>query len=241
MSTFAAMGSIFRFKEFEVNQQGCAMKINTDGVLLGATVAANNPTRILDIGTGTGVIAMMLAQRFPDAQVDAVEIDEEAFKRSKDNFQNSPFQARIRGYFGSFEEMQSTVPYDLIVSNPPFYTNSLHNPDSRKKLARHTDFDFFDKLLVYAHEKLTPHGQLELILPVELAEDVIEHGNSLGLHLRKTISIRSFADSEVIRNIITLSKTPSSQVITEEFVIYQEKSVYSEAYRTVLKPFFLAF
>ncbi|NGM74388.1 methyltransferase [Sphingobacterium sp. SGL-16] len=235
------MGSIFRFKEFEVNQQGCAMKINTDGVLLGATVAANNPTRILDIGTGTGVIAMMLAQRFTDAQVDAVEIDEEAFKRSTDNFQNSPFKNRIQAYFGSFEEVKSNFPYDLIVSNPPFYTNSLHNPDSRKKLARHTDFDFFNKLLVFAQEKLTLHGQLELILPVELAEYVIEHGHAMGLHLRKTITMRSFADSEVIRNLITLGKNSVESTIQDDFIIYEEKGVYSAEYRTVLKPFFLAF
>lgn len=241
MSTFAAMGSIFRFKEFEVNQQGCAMKINTDGVLLGATVDANNPTRILDIGTGTGVIAMMLAQRFPDAQVDAVEIDEEAYKTSLKNFQNSPFQARIQGYFGSFEEMQSSVPYDIIVSNPPFYTNSLHNPDSRKKLARHTDFDFFNKLLVFAQEKLTHNGQLELILPGELAEYVIEHGHAMGLHLRKTISIRSFADSEVIRNLVSLGKNSVESTIKDDFIIYEEKGVYSADYRRVLKPFFLAF
>ena len=235
------MGSVFRFKEFEINQQGCAMKINTDGVLLGATVSADNPTRILDIGTGTGVITMMLAQRFPKAEVDAVEIDEEAFIRSQDNFQKSPFQSRLQGFQGSFEELKPNEKYDLIVSNPPFYTNSLHNPDSRKKLARHTDFDFFDKILVFAQEYLSEHGQLNLILPVELAEYVIDKGKALDLCLSKSFSIKSFADSEVIRNIITLTKQKVENTIQKDFIIYQEKGVYSEDYRTVLKPFFLAF
>ncbi|MGN0003699.1 MAG: tRNA1(Val) (adenine(37)-N6)-methyltransferase [Sphingobacterium composti] len=235
------MKSVFRFKQFEVNQQGCAMKINTDGVLLGAMVDANNPSRILDIGTGTGVIALMLAQRYSEAQVDAVEIDEDAHKTSIENFQNSPFASRIKGDLGSFEEMNVLNKYDLIVSNPPFYTNSLHNPDSRKKLARHADLDFFDKLLVFAKEYLSEQGQLNLILPVELAEYVILKGEELDFWLSKSIVIKSFTNSEVIRKIITLKREKVEKTILEDFVIYQEKGVYSQSYRTVLKPFFLAF
>lgn len=235
------MGSVFRFKEFEINQEGCAMKINTDGVLLGAYVQANNPYRILDIGTGTGVIALMLAQRFQDANIDAVEIDIDAYQTSLDNFKNSPFASRIKGNLGSFEDLQVANKYDLIVSNPPFYTNSLHNPDARKKIARHADFDFFKKLVDFAKTNLSDKGQLDLILPNELAEYVINEGKRQGLHLIKLVAIKSFSDSEVIRNIISLSRQTTEAFKKEEFVIYQEKSVYSEAYRTILKPFFLAF
>lgn len=234
------MGSVFRFKEFEINQQGCAMKINTDGVLLGVLVQAESPVRILDIGTGTGVIAMMLAQRFPQACVDAVEIDQDAFHAACANFQNSKFHARIKGFLGSFEELEYSEKYDVIISNPPFYTNSLHNPDARKKLARHTDFDFFYKLLAFSAERLSLTGQLNLILPVELAEYVISEGLILGFHLVKKVEIKSFVDTEVIRNIITLSKVKQDQ-IAEEFIIYESKSVYSQAYKELLKPFFLAF
>ena len=241
MATFALMGTVFRFKEFEVDQQGCAMKINTDGVLLGAIVETNNPLRILDIGTGTGVIAMMLAQRYALASVDAVEIDEAAFKCSFANFQNSPFASRVHAYWNSFEDLEIEKNYDLIVSNPPFYTNSLHNPDARKKLARHSDFNFFDKLLAFANQYLSEHGCLNLILPVELAEYVTHKGNTLGFKLIKSIAIKSFQDSEVIRNIITLTKQQVHKAVQEDFVIYKEKGVYSDAYRSVLKPFFLAF
>lgn len=235
------MGSVFRFKEFEVNQEGCAMKINTDGVLLGAIVHADNPAHILDIGTGTGVIAMMLAQRFHHAWLHAVEIDKDAFTRSISNFQNSPYSTRVEAFLGSFEGLHISVKYDLIVSNPPFYTNSLHNPDERKKLARHTDVVFFDKLLDFAHQNLSNHGQLSLILPVELAEYVIVQGENIGLYLSKSISIKSFEDSPVIRNIITLTKSIVDHTVKEDFVIYEEKGVYSAAYRTLLKPYFLAF
>ncbi|WP_149913264.1 tRNA1(Val) (adenine(37)-N6)-methyltransferase [Sphingobacterium cavernae] len=235
------MGSVFRFKEFEINQEGCAMKINTDGVLLGAYVQVNNPYRILDIGTGTGVIALMLAQRFQDANIDAVEIDIEAYQTSLNNFKHSPFASRIQGNLGSFEDLQKANKYDLIVSNPPFYTNSLHNPDARKKIARHADFDFFKNLIDFANANLSDNGQLDLILPNELAEYVINEGKRQGLHLIKLVAIKSFSDSEVIRNIISLSRQTTEAFKKEEFVIYQEKGVYSEAYRTILKPFFLAF
>ena len=234
------MGLVFRFKEFEINQQGCAMKINTDGVLLGALVHLELPTRILDIGTGTGVIAMMLAQRFPEASVDSVEIDEAAYQASLLNFQNSKFNSRIQGYSGAFEDLIVREKYDLIVSNPPFYTNSLHNPDARKKLARHTDFDFFDKLLHFSNKNLSVNGQLTLILPVELAEYVVSEGLKVNLYLAKKIELKSFKDTEVIRSIITLSKVQHDQ-ITEEFIIYESKGVYSQAYKELLKPFFLAF
>src|SRR5690606_24319032 len=136
-------------------------------------VQAESPVRILDIGTGTGVIAMMLAQRFPQACVDAVEIDQDAFHAACAIFQNSIFHSRIKGFLVSFEELEYSEKYDVIISNPPFYTNSLHNPDARKKLARHTDFDFFYKLLAFSAERLSLTGQLNLILPVELAEYVI--------------------------------------------------------------------
>ncbi|MCA5006205.1 tRNA1(Val) (adenine(37)-N6)-methyltransferase [Sphingobacterium bovistauri] len=234
------MGSVFRFKEFEINQQGCAMKINTDGVLLGALISSKHPLRILDIGTGTGVIAIMLAQQFPHTIVDAVEIDEDAYKASRLNFENSKFTSRLNAILGSFETMKSVEKYDLIVSNPPFYTNSLHNPDARKKLARHADFDFFDKLLVFANENISDHGQLTLILPVELAEYIAAEGEKIGLHIVKKILIKSFEETEVIRHIITLSKL-RTEISTEEFIIYESQGVYSDGYRILLKPFFLAF
>src|SRR3954467_12793908 len=124
---------MFQFKQFAIDQTGCAMKINTDGVLLGALAEADKPQHILDIGTGTGVIALMLAQRFTIAMVDAVEIDEQAAETAKSNFENSVFANRVNLYAEGFESYLSRLDkqYDLIVSNPPFYINSLESPEAK--------------------------------------------------------------------------------------------------------------
>ena len=113
--------SVFRFKEFVVDQSGCAMKINTDGVLLGAMATALHPQRILDVGTGTGVISLMLAQRFPAVVIDAIEIDAKAADTARRNFEASPFSGRISCHPVSLGDFEPRAPYDLIVSNPPFF------------------------------------------------------------------------------------------------------------------------
>lgn len=133
------MGSVFRFKQFEVDQGACAMKINTDGVLLGAVADQQKVAYVLDIGTGTGVIALMLAQQYPEARIDAVEVDEIAARQAEQNFATAPFPNQMKVFHTSFENFRPEYTYDLIVSNPPFYTKSLHNPDDRKRLARHAD------------------------------------------------------------------------------------------------------
>ena len=127
---------MFRFKQFAVDQTGCAMKINTDGVLLGALTEADQPKTILDIGTGTGVIALMLAQRFKYAQIDAVEIDPGAAETAGRNFINSSYAERLNVYPIGFEEFFEQNPdkkYNLIVSNPPFFINSLKSPEANKE------------------------------------------------------------------------------------------------------------
>ncbi len=126
---------MFQFKQFSVDQTGCAMKINADGVLLGAMADANKPAKILDIGTGTGVIALMLAQRYTDAKIDAIEIDADAAQTAKRNFTASAFADRLSVYASGFESYFEQFPkrkYDLIVSNPPFYIDSLKSPVLKK-------------------------------------------------------------------------------------------------------------
>ncbi len=233
--------SVFRFKQFEVDQEGCPMKINTDGVLLGAMSFHDDPRRILDIGTGTGVIALMLAQQFPQAYIDAVEIDSLAVHRASKNFQNSIFSNRINALNGSFENINENSFYDLIVSNPPFYTNSLHNPDIRKKMAKHTDINFFRSMLDFANKRLRLGGSLQLILPTELATEIIELAQNHDLHLAQNIAVRSFENTAIIRQIIYLQKNLNTRNVQRDFVIYASKGIYSNGYRQLLKPFFLAF
>jgi tRNA1Val (adenine37-N6)-methyltransferase len=234
---------MFQFKQFSVDQTGCAMKINTDGVLLGALTEANDPGNILDIGTGTGVIALMLAQRFSSAIIDAVEIDEAASQTAGRNFENSPFSNRlnisplpIQSFFNKYPEKK----YDLIVSNPPFHLNSLESPKAGKSLAKHTDGDFFEDLISGVAKHLTNDGACWLILPLQAAELVNDVAGRNGLYLQKKINIHSFEGSEPHREIVVFGKE-SKEVIEDKFVIYNEPKIYSEMYINSLKDFFTIF
>ena len=160
---------MFQFKQFSVDQTDCAMKINTDGVLLGAIAEADSPKSILDIGTGTGVIALMLAQRYTDALIDAVEIDKSAAETAERNFKNSFFHERLNIHPVDIFEFDGNLErkYDLIVSNPPFYINSLESPEGRKTLAKHTEANFFEMLLKNIARFLTDKGCCWLILSMD--------------------------------------------------------------------------
>lgn len=236
------MSGIFRFKQFEADQSGCSMKINTDGVLLGAMARADKPQRILDIGTGTGVIALMLAQRFPDAMVDAVEIDPRAAETARRNFSQSPFASRLTCHPLGLSDFVPEAPYDLIVSNPPYFLDALKNPDRRKSIARHTDWSFFGFLLAFSHQWLTADGSLQLVLPVPLANELNSRAtHEYGFVRQWQAAIHSFHGEPAIRNIVALGKTAARTAETEAFIIYESKGRYSEAYRSLLKDFFLAF
>jgi tRNA1Val (adenine37-N6)-methyltransferase len=234
------MGSIFKFKEFEVEQRDCAMRINTDGVLLAAIVQHGNPLHVLDIGTGTGVIAMMMAQRFPCALVDAIEIDEPAALRAKQNFSASPFAERLRAVHTSMEVYDTAKKYDLIISNPPFFVKDLKNPESRKSVARHAGEHFFEALILKAGQLLSTEGLLWLILPVKQADFVIDKARSQNLALLREISICSDISKPVIRKVICLGRKPAP-LQQQRFYIYEAEGVYTDAYKHLLKDFFLAF
>jgi tRNA1Val (adenine37-N6)-methyltransferase len=235
------MGSLFRFKRFEVDQQGCAMKINTDGVLLGGVVLHTLPLDILDIGTGTGVIAMMLAQRFDQAKVDAVEIDMSAAATAGKNFLHSPFAGRITIYPVSFEEFDTAAKYDLIVSNPPYFVNDLKNQEKRKEIARHTHEDFFDLLLRKAAKLLKDSGSLWLILPVKQAEKVVVNAVLYQLFPSKIIHIHSDAAKDAFRQIICLDFKNDRPLLQEHIYIYEAEGIYTDQYKKLLRDFFLAF
>jgi len=219
------------------------MKINTDGVLLGALAGTAEYSTILDIGTGTGVIALMLAQRFADARIDAVEIDESAAITAEINFKNSPFADRLRlfpidieGFFADHPDKK----YDLIVSNPPFYINSLQSPGAKKNLAKHAGEGFFEGLIKGISKHLTENGTCWLVLPIDTAELVKTLAKQYQLHLQKVVSIHSFESDEAHREILALGFN-TSQSEEEKLVIYDEPKVYSRQYQEVLKNFLTIF
>jgi tRNA1Val (adenine37-N6)-methyltransferase len=237
------MSAIFKFKQFSVDQSGCAMKINTDGVLLGAMVTANNPENILDIGTGTGVIALMLAQKFSNAKVDAVEIDASAAKTAAQNFKGSPFNIRLNLFpadIGVFFDEHQDNKYELIVSNPPFYMNSLESPEEKKSLAKHTDANFFERLMRDISFHLSSKGACWLILPIQAVPLAEARANENGLYLQKAIAIHSFAHSKPHRQVLCLG---FEKLLAENprLNIYKSVGVYSDEYKNLLKPYFLAF
>lgn len=234
---------IFQFKQFSVDQSDCGMKINTDGVLLGALAEIENPQQILDIGAGTGVIALMLAQRFPFAKIDAVEIDEKTAQTASENFRNSSFADRLELYFASFEDYLNQYPdkkYSLIISNPPFFIGSLKSETAAKELARHTNKHFFERLIANAVSNLEKAGQLTLILPLETADLVRRISIESGFHVQKQILIQSFDYSLPHRELLSFGFNPV-EVEKRTFVIYDRPKEHSKEYQELLKDFFTIF
>jgi len=234
------MGGVFKFKQFEVDQNGCAMKINTDGVLLGAVVNHSSPVNILDIGTGTGVIALMLAQRFNTANVKAVEIDESAAQAASKNCFNSPFSDRTTVDHSSFENFKSDLKYEMIVSNPPYFVNDLKNPGKRKEIARHADEDFFEMLLKRTASMLKRDGLLWLILPVKQAELVVVNAVLQKLFPSKIIHVYSDRTKAAFRQIICLG-FDDQPPLQEHLYIYEAQNLYTDQYKYLLRDFLLSF
>jgi len=235
--------SIFHFKQFSVDQTGCAMKVNTDGVLLGALADGSNANNLLDIGTCTGVIALMLAQRFAQTNIDAVELDEAAAQTALKNFEASLFADRLAIHAQSFQEYFALHPekkFDLIVSNPPFYIQSLPSPRAAKNMAKHAADDFFDKLIKGCLSHLNDEGVLWLILPLLTSALVKELAATNELFVQQVISIHSYPDSEPHREILALGKD-QTKVAVHRLTIYSEPKVYADEYREVLKDFLTIF
>ncbi len=232
--------SIFKFKQFEVDQSACAMKINTDGVLLAAMVESGGPKHILDVGTGTGVIALMLAQRFENAKVHAVEIDAEAAATATKNFQQSVFKDRLTCDHIAIENFNPTKQFDLIVSNPPFFVNDLKNAEEKKGIARHASEVFFEELMAKVNTLLTADGLFWIILPIKQAEDLVKLASAYGLLLSKQINLHSDVSKPTFRQILCLSRRGFSVEI-KDFYIYESEKVYTKEYKEVLKDFFLGY
>lgn len=230
----------FKFKQFEVDQTGCAMKINTDGVLLGAMAESEGCENILDIGTGTGVIALMLAQRFEKATIHAVEIDAMASATAEKNFKNSVFSNRLSVNNSAIELYSIANRFDLIVSNPPYFVNDLRNVEEKKGIARHTSHQFFEDLLIKVDELLTPNGCFWFILPIKQAELLIKGAKRYGLFVSRQISLHSDVSKPAFRWMICLTRLGNEAEITP-FYIYEAEKVYTNAYKELLKDFFLAY
>ena len=232
--------SWFQFQQFRVEQDRCAMKISTDAVLLGTLVQSDLPKRILDIGTGTAVIALMLAQRFPQTSLTAVELDPEAASQARENCEQSPFSERLTVIQGRFQDFPVEEPFDLLVSNPPFFPDHLPASDPKRQQALHTDSLSFEELLHKASKLLAPSGSFWVILPPRQMQDFIQYGTAHGLFPTTRVGIRDSAAKPIHREVIGFTfSEPLPSVLPMELLLKNEDGSYSENYRNLISGFLL--
>lgn len=229
---------MFRFKQFGVAQDKCAMKVGMDGTLLGAWAKADNPQQVLDIGTGTGLIALMLAQRFQNAQVMAIEIDDNASQQAAENFQNAPWSKRLSVEQISLQNFHHPSPFDLIVSNPPYFENNLKANSKQRTQARHTDTLSFETLIECSAKLLSKKGSLAIILPSASKEKVEQIALNHHLHLNRLCWVKGTEKTAIKRAVMQFS---FQENILEEstLVVEQERHVYTKEYTQLCKDFYL--
>ena len=230
----------FQFKQFSVAQNHCTHKVGTDGVLLGSWVnVTDGDSTVLDIGTGSGLIALMLAQRAnSQTRIDAVEIGSEDAKQAKENALQSPWPEKIRVYHCSLQRFEPGIKYDLIVSNPPYFQNSLLPLQKKRTQARHTEQLSFNDLLHHAHRLLTDRGRLAVILPESGSLKFIDQARSLKLIPIRTASFRSRVDKPVERLLMELAYEGNQQTVTE-IVLYSKNETWSDQYKRLTGEFYL--
>jgi tRNA1Val (adenine37-N6)-methyltransferase len=237
------MKPAFRFKQFSVDDSGCAMKIGTDAVLLGAMASANTPARILDVGTGCGIVALMLAQRFPSAIIDTIEIDSYASKKAHQNFESSPWHDKLNVANISLQKFitSASAQYDLIVSNPPYFNSSLRNPDMAKTIARHDDELPLDDLFHGAFILLKRGAPLWIILPHESVQKAILTAISEKLFLNCQIDIVAVEGKNVKRSILGFTKEECIQYELSALRIKETNGNYSSDFTNLCKDYYLGF
>ena len=233
--------STFKFKQFFVHQDQCAMKVGTDGVLLGAwTPLINNPYTILDIGTGTGVVALMLAQRSNAEQIDAIEIDDNAYEQATENFENSPWNDRLYCYHAGLDEFVDEVDevFDLIVSNPPFYTEDYKSGNDQRDLARFTDSLSFEELIEAADFFLSDNGIFSVIIPFKEEEKFISLSQERNLFPLKITRVKGTSTAEIKRSLLAFTRIEQTPLIND-LVIEISRHQYTDEYKELTKDFYL--
>lgn len=240
------MSAPFTFKQFTVNQDRCAMKIGTDGVLLGAWASlAHLPDFVLDIGAGTGVISLQLAQRDQHAQIEAVEIDDAAFEQCSENFEQSPWADRLFCYHASLQEFAQELieegeqhSYDLIISNPPFYTENYKTESKQRDIARFTDALPFEHLILCAAHLLSEKGRFCVVIPKKEEEQFVTLALKQHLHLLRKCDVRGTSGSPIKRVLIEFGFL-QTEPVSEELIIEESRHQYTPEYRKLVEDFYL--
>ena len=245
--------SVFRFKKFEVVNEKSAMKVNTDGVLLGAVMTiAPTDLRLLDIGTGTGTIALMAAQRLSAASerandkgyalVQAIDIDEASATEAGVNFRNSPWPDMLQAFHTSLDDFIETsgdCKYDLIFSNPPYFEDSLNAPEERRNNARHTSTGLsYREILDFAADRLSENGRVSFVLPSETENALCSHARMNGLHLFRIVRVRTVPRKAPSRIIAEFSRV-RTDVPEDVTLTIQNEGKYTQEYLSLTRDFYL--
>ena len=235
--------SKFQFKQFSLQQDRCAMKVGTDGVLLGAWAPIDHkPYSVLDIGAGTGLIALMLAQRSQAEQIDAIEIDENAFEQCVDNFENSPWNDRLFCFHASLDSFMDDLEdeaYDLIVSNPPFYSEDFKTENEQRDLARFQDALPFEDLVEAASVLLSETGVLAVIVPYKEEAKLIALAKECDLFPLKITRVKGTPTAEIKRSLVAFSFAETHELPIDELIIETARHQYTEDYIALTKDFYL--
>lgn len=213
------------------------MKVGTDGVLLGAWADSPNPKNILDIGTGTGLIMLMLAQRFPDSKLTGLEINKDAFQEALQNVSESIFMDRCRLIHSPVQEFKTTDLFDLIVSNPPFFEPSHPENTARNRARQQSDLSF-DELLFHTKSLLTPLGKAAFIIPFASESTFLDLAKTHFLFPDKITRVKGMKNTPVKRSLISLSQN-LTDCFADELVIEIERNVYTEEYIRLTQAFYL--
>lgn len=228
--------STFHFKQFSIEQKRSAMKVGTDAMLLGSIAGNNTPTTILDVGAGTGVIALMMAQRFPEAKVSAIELNSEAFEEAQLNFTNSPFSDRVHCEQRDFKDYITEERFDLIVSNPPYFINSLLSSDESRSTARHADSLTPEAFIEKAVELISKDGQVIVIVPADLNDLWVMAAKSKGLYLQEIVEVKGKEKSPPNRVVLTFDKK-ETRFTKSELTVRNKDGKYTDQYILLTRDF----
>jgi tRNA1Val (adenine37-N6)-methyltransferase len=232
----------FQFKQFSIDDSNCAMKIGTDGCLLGAWADVENIHSILDIGTGSGLIALMLAQR-SIAVIDAVELDRDAYNQALKNFSESHWKNRLSIFHSSIQEYVKICKknYDLIVCCPPYFLNSMKTPDKKRRLARHTDSLTFEELISGSLRLLKPEGKFCTILPYKSSKHFCDIALIEGYHTIKITEIEPKSEATPVRVLMQMQRNKIPVIKNRIPILDKGGKLYTQEYRELTKDFYINF
>lgn len=231
--------SYFQFKHFCIEQSQCAMKVGTDGVLLGAWASVESAHSCLDIGTGTGLLALMVAQRNNNASVVAIELDEQAVIQAKENVEASPWLNRIEVLHSDVRDYNPDKTFDRIVCNPPYFNQSLKSPDVHRSMARHTSSLSYEELLLSVRNLLAPHGLFSVVLPFDVSSDFINLAKTLGLYCCRLCKVIPVPNAVPKRALMEFSFSKTELEMCDLVIEAGGRHCYSDEYKLLTKDFYL--